>query len=268
MSPSHVKKKDGRRYRYYISQALLQHRASEAGSLSRVPGTSRSKDSVEDRIERLSRCRQNGSTDATSAAAAVRDPLSNMFDASRSARSCVSLSLTDEALRERPRVIAVPTEPTDVMKETGDTFSIRDPDPAQDLGRREDHRRTELALRRSWKPMSTTRWSRHSCAPSHGANNSAEGSVRSLENIANREHCTEAYVRQIIELAFLAPDIIERILAGTQPRHITIDRLARMTIPLSWRDQRRQFGLDSGDSQSQNRSVKPAAGDRCGRIRR
>jgi hypothetical protein len=36
MSPSHAVKR-GRRYRYYVSQAILQHRKHEAGSVIRVP---------------------------------------------------------------------------------------------------------------------------------------------------------------------------------------------------------------------------------------
>jgi site-specific DNA recombinase len=36
MSPTHANKK-GVRYRYYVSQALLQNRKAEAGSINRVP---------------------------------------------------------------------------------------------------------------------------------------------------------------------------------------------------------------------------------------
>ena len=36
MSPSHAAK-GGRRYRYYVSQAILQGRKHEAGSVARVP---------------------------------------------------------------------------------------------------------------------------------------------------------------------------------------------------------------------------------------
>ena len=36
MSPSHVRKVDGRRYRYYVSQALLQGRPESAGTVRRV----------------------------------------------------------------------------------------------------------------------------------------------------------------------------------------------------------------------------------------
>src|SRR5262249_15977615 len=36
MSPSHVKKRTGQRYRYYVSRAVLQHQPGEAGSLARI----------------------------------------------------------------------------------------------------------------------------------------------------------------------------------------------------------------------------------------
>ena len=37
MSPSHTKKSNGRRYRYYVSQALLQNDRARAGTVSRIP---------------------------------------------------------------------------------------------------------------------------------------------------------------------------------------------------------------------------------------
>ena len=37
MSPSHTKKSSGRRYRYYVSQALLQNARARAGTVSRIP---------------------------------------------------------------------------------------------------------------------------------------------------------------------------------------------------------------------------------------
>ena len=41
----------------------------------------------------------------------------------------------------------------------------------------------------------------------------------------------------------MAPDITAAILGGAQPRHLTIDRLVRQSIPMSWDKQRRLFGL-------------------------
>ena len=53
---------------------------------------------------------------------------------------------------------------------------------------------------------------------------------------------SETYAARILKLAFLAPDIIEAILAGKQPRSLTLKRLLR-GIPLSWSEQRKRFGI-------------------------
>ena len=52
MTPSHVKKKNGQRYRYYVSQAVLQRRPDEAGALRRVQAQA-IEDLVRDRIRKL-----------------------------------------------------------------------------------------------------------------------------------------------------------------------------------------------------------------------
>ena len=51
-------------------------------------------------------------------------------------------------------------------------------------------------------------------------------------------------VSRIIQLAFLAPDIVEAILAGRQPVELTPRRLMRIgELPLEWHRQRRLLGL-------------------------
>ena len=47
---------------------------------------------------------------------------------------------------------------------------------------------------------------------------------------------------RLVRYAFLAPDITEAILAGTQSARITVESL-REPIPLAWSEQRRLFGL-------------------------
>ena len=37
MSPAHAKKRNGKRYRYYVSQAIIKGQSREAGSVARVP---------------------------------------------------------------------------------------------------------------------------------------------------------------------------------------------------------------------------------------
>jgi site-specific DNA recombinase len=46
-------------------------------------------------------------------------------------------------------------------------------------------------------------------------------------------------------LAFLAPDIVEAILAGTQPVDLTAETLTRRAdLPLSWSEQKSLFGFN------------------------
>ena len=46
-------------------------------------------------------------------------------------------------------------------------------------------------------------------------------------------------------LAFLAPEIVEAILAGTQPAHLTAETLTKHTdLPLSWTEQKTLLGFD------------------------
>jgi DNA invertase Pin-like site-specific DNA recombinase len=70
------------------------------------------------------------------------------------------------------------------------------------------------------------------------------GQTASLRSIAKREGVGDTYVSRVLHAALLAPDIVERILNGTQPITLTVDAL-RTSPPLDWDDQRRLFGIAS-----------------------
>ncbi|MAL80100.1 MAG: hypothetical protein CMN55_13485, partial [Sneathiella sp.] len=53
--------------------------------------------------------------------------------------------------------------------------------------------------------------------------------------------------RNLVRLAFLAPDIQRAILEGRQPDHLTLALLIRHDIPLLWADQHRKFGINTAD---------------------
>jgi hypothetical protein len=55
---------------------------------------------------------------------------------------------------------------------------------------------------------------------------------------------TRRYIDKVFPCAFLAPDIVEAILEGRQPRDLTFKKLCS-EIPLSWVEQRQQFGFAS-----------------------
>jgi hypothetical protein len=52
----------------------------------------------------------------------------------------------------------------------------------------------------------------------------------------------------------LAPDIIESILEGRQPQDLNFEKLCRH-IPLSWAEQREQFGFSTIQTQRTSRSL-------------
>lgn len=51
------------------------------------------------------------------------------------------------------------------------------------------------------------------------------------------------YDRNILRLAFLAPDIQRAILDGKQPLDLNLEKLKKTTIPLAWSQQRKMLGF-------------------------
>lgn len=72
----------------------------------------------------------------------------------------------------------------------------------------------------------------------------ASGRANSLHAIAKTEGLSDRYVARLLPLAFLAPDIVEAIFAGTQPVDLTAEALTRhMDPPLNWADQKVLLGF-------------------------
>lgn len=61
-----------------------------------------------------------------------------------------------------------------------------------------------------------------------------------LKEIAQQEQKTEQYVRRILELSFLSPKIVRAILNGTQPADCTLKRLLSIHTS-NWREQEEEF---------------------------
>lgn len=62
---------------------------------------------------------------------------------------------------------------------------------------------------------------------------------------------TDRYVRKVFRCALLAPDIVEAILAGRQPRDLNFEKLVQR-IPLSWVEQREQLGFSPASTHDPN----------------
>ena len=68
------------------------------------------------------------------------------------------------------------------------------------------------------------------------------GQAKSITDLAEQEGVTDAYVCRLLPLTCLAPDIVEAILDGRQPKGL---RLAEMlgNGPLAWEEQRSAWGF-------------------------
>lgn len=69
-----------------------------------------------------------------------------------------------------------------------------------------------------------------------------QGKVKTCAEIVAREKLDKGFVSRVLDLAFLAPDIVEAIVAGHQPADLTARRLLRgIKLPLDWVEQRRML---------------------------
>jgi site-specific DNA recombinase len=68
------------------------------------------------------------------------------------------------------------------------------------------------------------------------------GKVWGGKSIAEKTGLDERYASQILECAFLAPDIVDAILDGRQPADLTWKRLTRH-VPMNWVEQRKRLGF-------------------------
>ena len=86
-----------------------------------------------------------------------------------------------------------------------------------------------------------------------------DGDGGSLAEVAKREGVSPSYFTRLVRFSYLAPDIIQAILDGRQPRDLTADKLlADSRLPLTWHEQQRVLGLLDRLSQDQLRSAKAA----------
>jgi predicted nucleic acid-binding Zn ribbon protein len=67
----------------------------------------------------------------------------------------------------------------------------------------------------------------------------SSGKVPTIADLAKTEGVSASYVSLKISLAFLAPDIVEAIIDGTQPVSLTPERLKKACpLPAAWDEQR------------------------------
>ena len=69
------------------------------------------------------------------------------------------------------------------------------------------------------------------------------GQALSLPDIAHKVKSNGGYIGRVMRLTLLAPDIIEAILNGRQPRYLTLREIVLKKFPIEWEEQRILYGF-------------------------
>jgi hypothetical protein len=69
----------------------------------------------------------------------------------------------------------------------------------------------------------------------------ATGRARSLQDLAKRDGISRRYIRRLVGLAFLSPQLVETILQGRQSVELTATQLTELDLPLDWTEQHKLF---------------------------
>jgi hypothetical protein len=226
MSSTHANK-TGVRYRYYVSQALLQNRKAEAGSFARVPAPE---------VESL-------------VCEGVRRQLAAM------GKTEPANSLTDRELIERyvARVIVTP-QALEVCLNPASKASAQVDDPSAD---NPADCNPPITITLPWtapsfaavkgilhepsekpaiKPESRDALLAAIAKARRWIEDIRLGRFASFAEIAEREGLGERHIRLLAPLAFLSPRLIAAIADGTAPADLTVTGLAK-ALPYSWAEQ-------------------------------
>jgi site-specific DNA recombinase len=244
LSPSHAVK-NGRRYRYYISRALIREAGSDHARGWRLPAH----DIEQAMIGALVRALGNRAflIERVSSSEASAEQIRTLFDkAGRIAtmldkgtapeRARVLCDLVERLVIEEDKLVV--TMRRAALTETGaDPISLSVPVRFRRRG-------VEMKLviaDNTARPARLDPALIKSVARGHlWFDDVASGRAASLQAIAEREGVTEGYVRRLIRLAFLAPGIVEAILDGEQPVDLSAARLTgQVELPLDWNNQQR-----------------------------
>jgi hypothetical protein len=231
MSPSHANKK-GRRYSYYVSQAILQGKRDEAGSIARVPAMEIETlvvKALRDNIDRLDIVMPEDE----------RKLVETAVGEVRVGRSAVVITLLhhdadgEARMSNHPEAldrIRIPWTPPSSRRHR-EIIVPEDRDPSTTRALRADARTKLLGAMvraRSWLADLN------------------KGTIVDTDALATREGKSERSIRQTLSLAFLSPAIVKAAVEGRLPRGLGLTRL--IDLPMDWSEQHRALGLSSNSA--------------------
>ena len=204
MSPS-FSSKNGVRYKFYVSSALLRGRKTEAGSVARVSAAD---------IERalINALRQRLRIDE---AVLDADIIGTYVERADLSNRAVKISTTPAA-KIRSSQYSIPWQ----MRKPGSASIIE-----ADGGCQPDAKLVQALIR-------AHAWLR----------DLANNRFATVETLAASVNLHPKLVRQELRYAYLAPTITQAIIDGNQPAALSLARIPK-TLPLTWSEQRRALAV-------------------------
>jgi len=243
MSPSHAAKGE-RRWRYYVSQAILQGRKQEAGSVGRVPALEIERqvtEAVRAALSASDRQRPSGLHSALHGASGSRAPTDLSNARLRAAGHEIALRAAVERVVVSRTTIEIELAENVVGGEQNRILIIPWTPPSP-------HRCHEI-IRREGEPPSTMRPMRTKARAlfidalrgAHRWLDELTTAGETIESLAAREDKSERWIRRTLSLAFLCPTLVRAAIDGRLPRGFGVKRL--MDLPMDWSQQWRLLGL-------------------------
>ena len=222
MTPSSAKKQ-GLRYRYYVSRALIEGATDHAGSLTRVAAPA-----LEAAVlEALAPLVEQSSSDDTACPASIEpdDPglLLNMVErviVSRGRFTLVFASDERDRLQRDRLDIAWSPRPTRPKREV---LESNEPNARAMASEQRSTLIAAIARGRFWLHELTA-------------------GRTDIDAIALREKRSQRTVQNTISLAFLSPKIVQGAIHGSLPKGVSMSRL--FDLPMEWELQHKALGID------------------------
>ena len=240
LTPSHANKK-GRRYRYYVSNRLITNAGKNAGASNngwRLPAQALEQQ-IADFVHKHLRDRLpsdlliDPAADIITVAGRALDRVASSEPNAAIVIDCIDKVRIDpgqiEIMLDRATVASVLE--LDTSNFSPDAMTIIAP-----FQRRKRGVEARLVIGEQ-TPASHDVVLIRSIAKAHRYYEAiTQGST--FEEIAEAENLTVRRILQVIELAFIAPDIVEAIIRGEQPSGLTAKWLGQNPLPSDWQTQR------------------------------
>ena len=242
MSPSHTKK-GNKRYRYYVSQALIQHRDSEAGSVARI-AAEEIEGAVLTTLNKLVNDTQTllqiigyDNPNLALIKSISTQGKNLLIESAENANKILLVRCIESATIEK-RSLSLNLHPVRLAEQFGldpirhDEYNVQEP-----IHWQLNSTGQTLVLKNHSRPINN---SSSSLALKSSVIKAMEwneelmnGSIKSLREIEEKENLNGSYVRRTLRLAYLSPSTLKAILSESTHPEMNLQKL-RTTISLDW----------------------------------